>query len=545
MQARKSDTDPAPGTNKEAAPGPVGQPLEPPFREQPLAEAPEEKRKKKRTWLLIPLAVLLVLGIYEGVKYISYSRSHVSTDNAFLTADITLVAPQVTGTVQKIAVADNQVVKKGQLLVVLDDTTYRANLEQAQANLTAAIAAQQAAEADLALSTKTSNGQLTQANGGVVSAQSGILQAQASLANANAAVSAARSQEGNMAALATSAGAAVQTAIQNRAKAVQGVSAAQAQLNSAQAALRVAQANVKSAQAHESYTETEAKRFQTLEAEGAVSKEQSDSAQQDWQTAEAALQAAQDSVTNAQANVSGMEANLQSARQGIPLADASITQARANLAAAQHQQQTSAAGVQQAIANRANMAQGISVAQGKATTAVGQQQAANTVSQVVATKQAALQQAVAHVAQTKAALAQAQLDLAHTRIYAPVDGLVGNRTINRGSLVPAGTPMYSLVESNSLYVAVNLKETQTADLRANQPAEIDVDGFPAHSFKGFLQSESPATGATFALLPPDNASGNFVKVVQRIPVRVNFDPNQPDLDKLRAGMSATVAIKTR
>src|SRR5689334_19213344 len=116
MQARKTDTD------REPTPGPVGQPLEPPFREAPLAEPPEEEKKKKRGWLLIPISILVLFAIYELVKYISYSRSHISTDNAFLTADITLVSPQVSGTVQKIAVADNQIVKKGQLLVVLDDS---------------------------------------------------------------------------------------------------------------------------------------------------------------------------------------------------------------------------------------------------------------------------------------------------------------------------------------------------------------------------------------------------------------------------------------
>ncbi len=250
-------------------------------------------------------------------------------------------------------------------------------------------------------------------------------------------------------------------------------------------------------------------------------------------------------MSSAQSLLTERQAELKSAQQGVALADTAIRQAQASLAASKEQVHASTAAVQQAIANRASTQQGIGAARGKVTQAVGQQEAANTVSQVVAAKQAAAQQAAAKVEQAQAALKQALLDLQRTRIYAPVDGTVGNRTIQQGSLVQAGMPTMSIVRSGSLYVDVNLKETQTAPLRVGQEAEIDVDGFPAHPFHGHLVSLSPATGATFALLPPDNASGNFVKVVQRIPVRVGFDEGQPDLDKLRAGMSATVAIKTK
>ena len=539
MQARKTEVE------KEAAPGPIGQPLEPPFREAPLKEEEGEVgKKKKRTWLLIPAAFLLVIGAYEGIKYLSFSRTHVSTDNAFLAADITLVSPQVSGTVQLIAVQDNQPVKKGQLLVVLDDSTYRANLAQAEANLKGAQASQQAADADLALSRKTSQGQLTQATGGVTQAQSGILQAQASLANANAAVAASREQEGNMASLVHAQEAALQTAVDSKTKALQAVNSARAQVSAAEATLKAARASVTAAKAHQTYAASQAKRFQALLSEGAVSAQQAEAAQQDLETANAALQAAEDQVGIAQANVTSRQADLKAAQQGVPLANSAISQARANVSSAKHQREMAAAGVQEAIAARASTAQGIEAAKGKATQAVGQQQAANTVPQVVATKMAAAQQAAAKVAQAQAALKQAQLDLQRTKIYAPVDGLVGNRTIDQGGLVQAGMPTMSIVRDNSLYVNVNLKETQTAKLRVGEEADIDVDGFPAHSFHGHLVSVSPATGATFALLPPDNASGNFVKVVQRIPVRVGFDAGQPDLDKLRAGMSATVSIKT-
>src|SRR5438552_3318709 len=113
MQARKPDTE------QEQPAGPLGQPLDPPFRESPIAEKPAETAKKRRTWLFVPLAMLVIFGCFELVKYLSYSRTHVSTDNAFLAADITLVAPQVSGSVDKILVADNQQVYSGQLLLIL------------------------------------------------------------------------------------------------------------------------------------------------------------------------------------------------------------------------------------------------------------------------------------------------------------------------------------------------------------------------------------------------------------------------------------------
>lgn len=516
---------------------------EPVLQESP--EAARAKKKKNRTWLFVVIAIVVLIAAYKLVQYISYSRSHVSTDNAFLNADITEISPLVSGTVQKILVQENQHVKTGQLLIVLDDSTYKAAAEQAKANLVAAIAAKQAADADVALTRKTSQGQLTQAQGGVAQAVSGVGQARSGVQNADAAIQAARAAAGGSAAQANQARANIQVAIETRARAVQAVSSARAQVRSAQAALAAAQAGVKSAQAHVTYTQSQATRFETLASQGAVSRQQAESAAQDLATASAALQSAQAQVAAAEDTVQDREAALQAAQQGVPLAEAGITQARAGLQAAEQQHQATLASVQQMIANRANSVQGIGVAQGKTITARGQEESANTVSQVLATKMAAAQQANAKVQQAQAALDQANLDVKRTRIYAPFDGVVNKSSALIGAAVTPGFPILAIVRENSLYVDVNLKETQTAPLRVGQVAEIDVDGFPAHPFKGHLTSLSPATGATFALLPPDNASGNFVKVVQRIPVRVDFDPGQPDLDRLKAGMSATVAITTR
>jgi membrane fusion protein (multidrug efflux system) len=147
--------------------------------------------------------------------------------------------------------------------------------------------------------------------------------------------------------------------------------------------------------------------------------------------------------------------------------------------------------------------------------------------------------------QAKAALDQAQRDLDHTVLRAPIAGTATQvDSIQLGRFVTAGTPVFALVDDNAPWVDANPKETDITHLRIGQRATIDVDTFPEHSFHGTVTAISPGTGAQFAILPPQNASGNWVKVVQRVPVRITFDPGQ-DTSRLRAGMSATVSIDTR
>jgi membrane fusion protein (multidrug efflux system) len=143
-----------------------------------------------------------------------------------------------------------------------------------------------------------------------------------------------------------------------------------------------------------------------------------------------------------------------------------------------------------------------------------------------------------------AALEQAERDLAHTTVRAPLDGIATQvPSIQLGRYVSAGTPVFSVVDDNGQWVDANPKETDVTYLRIGQPATVVVDAFPDKTFRGRLAAVSPGTGAQFAILPPQNASGNWVKVVQRLPVRIEFAPGQ-DLQLLRAGMSATVEIDT-
>jgi membrane fusion protein (multidrug efflux system) len=139
---------------------------------------------------------------------------------------------------------------------------------------------------------------------------------------------------------------------------------------------------------------------------------------------------------------------------------------------------------------------------------------------------------------------QAELNLSYTTITAPVDGTIGARSLRVGAFVQAGTQLMAVVPLNAAYVVANLKETQLTHVRDGQPATIGVDGFPGAALTGHVDSLSPASGLEFSLLPPDNATGNFTKIVQRIPVKIVLDPNTL-IGLLRSGMSVEPTIDTK
>jgi len=145
----------------------------------------------------------------------------------------------------------------------------------------------------------------------------------------------------------------------------------------------------------------------------------------------------------------------------------------------------------------------------------------------------------------RAARDAAALQLSYSVIVAPMDGVVAKKSVEVGQLVQPGQPIMSVVPLSDVWVTANLKETQTRDLKPGDEVEVEVDAYPGRTFHGRLQSISPATGARFSLLPPDNATGNYTKVVQRIPVRIRFDGREDPQHPLRPGMSAFVRIKAR
>jgi len=152
--------------------------------------------------------------------------------------------------------------------------------------------------------------------------------------------------------------------------------------------------------------------------------------------------------------------------------------------------------------------------------------------------------ASAEVEKARASVAQAQLNLQYSRVYAPVSGILGKRSVESGQVVQPGQPMFSLVNLDDLWVTANFKETQLRDMHAGQKVKVRVDAY-GRDYDGTVESIGGATGSMYSLLPPENASGNYVKVVQRVPVRIRIDKGQDPQHQLRPGLSVepTVFIK--
>ncbi|HET8882293.1 MAG TPA: HlyD family secretion protein [Solimonas sp.] len=340
--------------------------------------------RASRKPLLMGIAAVAALA---AVIFWWLSRGYESTDDAFIQADITMVAPRVGGTVIAVHVDDNQAVHAGDALFELDPADYVTHVRQAEANLAAAQAQAQSAQADLTI-TQTS-------------APAAVAQSQAALA------------------------------------------AARAQAERAQA---------------------DAKRYESLYAKDEISQQALDQAR----TTARALQA-------------------------------QAAQAAAQLTASQ------------------------------------------TTTEQLGAKRAQLAAAQAAVAQAQAALDQARLQLSYTKVVAPSDGRVTRKNLQPGSQLQAGSPVLALV-GDTPWIVANFKETQLRHMRVGQPVTVKIDAYPGHPFHARVDSVQAGTGSAFSLLPPENASGNFVKVVQRVPVKLVFDPAPPADLHLAPGMSVVPRV---
>ncbi len=332
---------------------------------QPVGtQAPKAERRPLRKLLLVGASVLALAGAgHFGWDYWTVGRFQVSTDDAYVKADSTTIAPKVSGYIASVLVGDNEPVKAGEVLAKIDDRDFRVALNQANADLEAAKAA---------VSTKLA-----------------------------------------------------------------AITAQQSVIDAAQATIAVDQATL-------TFAEQDDKRYAQLASNG------------------------YGSVQNAQ-------------------------QAASRLAA------------------------------GRAAVARDNASLANATKQLDVLK-AELTQARAAVSRDEALRNQAELNLSYTTITSAVDGVVGNRTLRVGQYVQAGTQLMAVVPLSAAYIVANYKETQLADVHPGQPVAIAVDMFPGVTFNGHVDSIAPASGQEFALLPPDNATGNFTKVVQRIPVKIVLDP---------------------
>ncbi|MBF7142601.1 MULTISPECIES: HlyD family secretion protein [Pseudomonas] len=250
----------------------------------------------------------------------------------------------------------------------------------------------------------------------------------------------------------------------------------------------------------------------------------------------------------ARANVAGAEAELKHLQAGIARQVAVINQAGATVRAADASLNYAQANARRYL-NLSNSGAGTQQERQRSEADLLGAQAArdrDAAAQVAAARsldvlKAQLEVAQATLDKARADLRQADLNLSWTRLVAPVDGLIGQRSARVGAYVPLGTPLMAVVPTD-LYVIANFRETQLAHMRANQPVSLRVDSHPDQPLRGHLESLAPATGLSFSAIVPDNATGNFTKVVQRIPVKIRFDETPDALQRLRVGMSVVVDV---
>ncbi len=391
------------------------------------APAPQAKRRSLRPFIFA--GILGTLAVF-GLGRLIWTWGEETTDNAAVEGHVVTLAARVAGPIAEVRVTDGQLVKKGDVLALIDDGDYAVREAAAQADLDAATAVRDAASAQMVALTGTTAANLSGASAGVKSAQAGIASAEQVVAQAQGALTAA--------------------------------------------------------QARASQASADRLRAEQLVATGGMTRQMADAAVTADDSARAQLVSAQAGLAAAQAGVTG-------SRERWAQSVASEAQAR-----------TGDAQVQAAVAQ--------------------------------------IKAAEARLRQSEANLQAARLNRGYTAIVAPFDAVVSKRSVEVGQYVAPGTGLIGIVGTEGFWVMANFKETQIADMKPGQRVVVDVDGL-GESFEGKLEALAGATGSRFALLPPDNASGNFTKVVQRVPVHVSLP--EAAQARVRAGESAVVTVYTR
>jgi membrane fusion protein (multidrug efflux system) len=254
--------------------------------------------------------------------------------------------------------------------------------------------------------------------------------------------------------------------------------------------------------------------------------------------AQAEVQAARADMTNLQAQLAQQDALIARARASVAASQAALDLARINRTRAEKMAGIGFGSQQQSQEADARAREQVADLE-------RERAALATTERQVDVLRARLDQAHALSERSQAVERRAELNLEYTTITAPIDGIVGARTLRLGQYVQPGTQLLAIVPLRDIYIVANFKETQLTRARSGQSVRLHVDTFPGMDFHGYVDNLAPATGLEFSLLPPDNATGNFTKIVQRVPVKIRFAPGQPVIGQLRPGMSVEVSIDTR
>jgi membrane fusion protein (multidrug efflux system) len=320
-----------------------------------------------------------------------------------------------------------------------------------------------------------------------------LKRAQAQLADAQAEATAARASGQITRTTATSQ---VSTAKGGVTQADSGISEAEHGVTVARARLLTAQARLKEAQANATKMNRDVERLKGLLAKDEI-------AQQQYDATVASAEAATAGVESARAQVTEAEATIKSAESRLAQAHAGRDQAGAEL------------------------------------------RSAETAPQQMAASKARADAAAARVELAEVAVKQAELNLQRTTVRAPVAGIVSKKAVEPGQVIQPGQPLMTVIPLDRVWITANFKETQLKEMRVGLPVKVEVDAYGGREFSGKVESIAAATGSRFSLLPPDNATGNFVKVVQRVPVKIALDAGQDPEHLLRPGMSVTPTVYTR
>ena len=465
MEARTEVAPPRTAPDGRGVPPPAGETIE--------TEVTTTRRRRPPVLLLVLGAVLVIAGLIWGIRYLAYASSHQTTDDARVDADTVTISPKIPERIAQILVDTDQPVRKGEVVIRLDDTEERAALQQAQAALEAQQANARAAQENVALTRTQVAAQAKQSTGGIASARS-------SVANATAQTRSAQQQ----------------------------ADASRSAIGQAEAQLRVAQSQVPAARAALARADADLARYTALVRTGDIASQQLDAQRAAEAQAQSQYRAALDNVTAAQTGVAQAQARYTAAL------------ASANAAAA-----------------------GIGAQQGQLIAAQGRLIETDNPYRVSAT-QAQADAAFAQAGALRAQLKAAQDRVNETVIRSPIDGVVGAKNTALGAAVTPGQALMTLVPSGGYYITANYKETQLGNVKVGQPVDIKVDAYKGVDFHGHVAAISPASQNTFSLVPAQNATGNFVKVTQRLPVRILVD-NAPADKPLRVGMSVETSIKVK
>lgn len=514
------------------------------------SESPQETNgeTKKAPRYLGPVlgAAALILLLVFGIPLYNYNRTHQGTDDAYVTGNLVNISPIISGTVSYLNVEEGDTVKKGALIARLENSSELSALRQAQAAFDAA--SSQVPEAQTSLSLEQQ-----QTDAAIESAQASLTAQQAKTAGAGAQLQQTRgtSSSGVVQARAqfeTAVATAAQAAAQ-RDSAIAAVNTQKQAVSAAMHAANAAESAITSAKANAVKADNDANRYARLVAEDAVTQQQYDSAVAAAATANAQAASAQDQYEQAAAQVSQAQSAATQAQETAQAAAQAANAAGSQVAAAHANVLTAIANLNQIGVQQGNLLNNsalVQQAQANLSTAVaGKQQ--------VDLKRQQIYTAKAQAMQAHAELVNAQVQESDTYLYAPTVGEVVHKAVNVGAAVTPGQTLVTITQAGQVWVTANFKETQLQNVKSGENAEVKVDAYPGITFEGKVDSINEATGSSTALLPPDNATGNFTKVVQRIPVKIVLIPDTnkdgkyataDDILSLRQGESVTATIDT-